>query len=279
MRELTFICAYYLNAGMLREQVKQWSSYPEHLKRRFHAIVTDDGSPHSTAREAWGCAGIASQRLFRAHKDIRWNWLFCRNLGVEHATTDWVLLTDIDHLLPLATLDAILSEDLDPACVYRTLRADAPHPLPFFGGGTDCAICERLWRKLEEAKPKAERQPWPRRHVVHPYKQHPNTWLMTRAMFFKIGGYDERFSGFYGSDSEFRERVQANSRAVVTLPHPLVRYPREIIPDASTTTYERKVKGLDDFNVSRIKADLAALPPDQRRPLRLLLKWNLEASC
>ncbi len=41
-----------------------------------------------------------------------------------------------------------------------------------------------------------------------PYKPHPNTWLLTTDLFYRIGGYDERFSGFYGTDGEFRNRVQ-----------------------------------------------------------------------
>src|SRR5690349_12224370 len=100
MKNLTFICAYYLNSGQLREQQAVWAAYPDDLKARFHAIVTDDLSPYAPAREVFAPTGIASQRLFIARTHRRWDWLFCRNLGVQQATTDWVLLTDIDHVLP-----------------------------------------------------------------------------------------------------------------------------------------------------------------------------------
>lgn len=238
MRDLTFICAFYLNQGMLREQQRVWAAYPEDLKPHIHVIVTDDGSPHSPARKVFAPTGLASQRLFRVAVDVRWNWLTCRNIGVHHATTDWVLLTDIDHVLPADTLRAILTMPLDAACVYRLSRVDAPDRTP--------------------------------------YKPHPNTWLLTREMFDRIGGYDERFSGFYGSDSEFRERVQRTAREVIMLPEVMIRYPREVISDASTTTYERKAK-IDGKNVPRIRHERAEIP--DWRPLRLTFPYELERSC
>ena len=239
MRDLTFICAFYENPGMLREQQRLWSEYPPDLKARFHAIVTDDCSPEGKeARPVFACTGLASQRLYRIAVNRRWDWLICRNLGVQEATTDWVLLTDIDHALPSATLRWIVEADLDATAVYRFSRVDAP--------------------------------------AMTPYKPHPNTWMLTRALFDRIGGYDERFSGYYGSDSEFRERVQATASATIMRPEPLIRYAREVIPDASTTTYERKAK-IDGKNIPRIKDEIANLK--DRRPLRVTLPYTLEASC
>ena len=244
MRDLTFICAYYINPGMLREQLTVWGAYPSKLKAHFHTIITDDGSPNGQAAPVFQSVGLASQRLYRTDVDVRWNWLFCRNLGVQEATTEWVLLTDIDHVLFESTLKTILTSPLDASAVYRFSRVDAHGLYP--------------WTELT------------------PYKAHPNTWLMTRKMFDRVGGYDERFSGYYGSDSEFRERVHGTASAVIMLPDALVRYPREIIPDASTTTYQRKAKE-DGIEVPRIKAERAALP--NWRPLRVQLPYRLEASC
>ncbi len=238
MRDLTFICAFYLNQGMLVEQQRAWAAFPEDVKKQLHTIVVDDGSPRAPARDVFAPVGLASQRLFRTDVDVRWNWLFCRNLGVSKATTEWVLLTDIDHVLLLSTLRTILDADLDPESVYRFSRVDAPH--------------------------------------LTPYKPHPNTWMMTRAMFDRVGGYDERFSGYYGSDSEFRERVQKTARSIIMRPEALIRYPREVIADASTTTYERKAKE-DGINVPRIKAAREKIVG--WRPLRVTLPYKLEASC
>jgi glycosyl transferase family 2 len=246
VRDLTFICAFFENQGMLREQQAVWTAYPPKLKQHFHVIVTDDLSPSAPAREAFEATGIASQRLYLALEHRRWDWLFCRNLGVAKATTDWVLLTDIDHVVPESTLRALLKTKLDVERVYRLSRVDAHHPFPWVPGS------------LTE------------------YKPHPNTWLLTRTMFDRVGGYDERFSGYYGSDSEFRERVHSAAGDPLMLPDPLVRYPREVLADASTTTYERKAKE-DGIHVPRIKKERAQL--EDWRPLRLTIPYVLEASC
>jgi hypothetical protein len=216
-REMTLILPYYENRAMFREQQRIWRGYHGKRKGALHVIVVDDASPTHPAAGHVEDTGIASFRLFRTGVDVRWNWLFCRNLGVELATTEWVLLTDMDHVLPEATLRRLIRGRLDPLKVYRLSRVDAPH--------------------------------------LTPYKPHPNTWVMTRHMFLhRIGGYDERFSGYYGTDGEFRDRVQAWAQDVVMLPDPMIRYPREVIADASTTTYGRK-EPVDRESVKRIRIE------------------------
>lgn len=295
MRDLTFICAYFLNSGMLVEQQTVWRAYAPDLKAHFHTIVTDDLSPEKPAREVFESAGLASQRLYRALQHRRWDWLFCRNLGVAKAKTDWVLVTDIDHVMPERTLRKILTTNLDPECVYRFSRVDAPHPAPWQGAdfilpppGVEadvarrvvdgvCDICAaRTEQYIADGSVHGPLDAYRGGHVLTPYKPHPNSWMLTREMFERIGGYDERFSGYYGSDSEFRERVQRTARAVVMRPEPLVRYPREVIPDASTTTYQRKAKE-DGLNVPAIKAHREK--EEGWRPLRLTVPWKLEAQC
>jgi hypothetical protein len=236
---LTLIMPYYDNPAMLEEQQRQWSYYPEELRRRLHVIVIDDGSPrwpalpHVQASTLLPSA-LASFRLYRTLVDVRWNWIFCRNLGASEATTEWIFMTDIDHVMPKKTLARLLDVvELSPRKAYRMSRVDMP--------------------KLE------------------PYKPHPNTWLMTRALFDKIGGYDERFSGFYGTDGEFRRRVEEGSEEIVILPQTMVRYPREVIADASTTTYGRKEEQ-DRKNVRRIVHERADI--QGWRPLRLTFPYE-----
>lgn len=237
MDALTLIMPYYDNPTMLEEQQRQWAKYPPELRARLHVILVDDGSPRWPAlpavRQPVEALGLASFRLYRTLVDVRWNWLFCRNLGVSEATTDWIFMTDIDHTMPGKTFARLLEEKLDPKKAYRMSRVDAP--------------------------------------ARTPYKPHPNTWLMTRALFDKIGGYDERFSGFYGTDGEFRRRVEEGSSEIVILPHVMVRYPREVIADASTTTYGRK-EDQDRKNVRRIVLERKEIP--DWRPLRLTFPYE-----
>jgi hypothetical protein len=105
--------------------------------------------------------------------------------------------------------------------------------------------------------------------VTSPYKPHPNSWLMTAKTYERIGGYDERFAGFYGTDSDFRDRA-ARKADIVMLDQVLIRVPRDVIPDASTRTYLRK-QPEDSLNLPRIKAT-RELDPDWK-PLRLSFKY------
>jgi hypothetical protein len=255
MRALTLVLPHFCNLGMLAEHQVVWGDYQSELRAHLHVIVVDDCSPkgHQPVRKSLTLESLASLRLYRLTEKARWNWLACRNLGVSEATTEWVLLTDIDHVLPEDTLRRILVGDLDPRNVYRLSRVDAPHPWPY-----TLAECP-------------------------PYKMHPNTWLMTRKMYDAIGGYDERLSGCYGTDGEFRDRVHDKAMAVVALPDVLIRYPREIIADASTTIYTRKNDPVNDADLLRRREARSLIT--NWKPLRGSFPWEpvaavqMEATC
>jgi hypothetical protein len=211
MRNLTLVLPYYDNPTMFVAQQQAWREYPDALKELLQVIVVDDGSPRWPARDYVRDTGVPLS-LYRTLVDVRWNWIFCRNLAMSKATTEWVLMTDIDHVMPTKVLGSIVTRKLDARVAYRLSRVDAPK--------------------------------------MTPYKPHPNTWLMTRMLFDVVGGYDETFSGYYGTDGDFRRRVERVARIVV-LPDEMIRYERSVIADASTTTYTRKEQK-DRENVVRI---------------------------
>ncbi len=248
MRELTLVVPHFQNLGMLAEQQKVWMSYPAAVRSLLHVIVVDDCSPKGqrpTSRKIGAAvSGLASFRIYRLLEKKRWNWLSCRNLGVEKATTDWVLMTDMDHVLPVETLVRILNGQLDERNVYRFSRVDAPHPWPY--ALSDCT----------------------------PYKFHPDTYLLTKDTFEKSGGYDERLSDLYGTSGEYRDRVMMVAKAHVRLEDVMVRYPREIIADASThpSVYTRKGDAENDAELIRRRA-VRALDPNWR-PLRGLIPYE-----
>lgn len=249
MRPLTLILPHFVNLGMLAEHQRVWMDYPEDLRAKLHVIVVDGGSPKGsrpTARDIFA-TGLGSLRVFRVLKHVRWNWLASRNLGMAEAMTEWRLMTDIDHLLPEDTCRRLMTQALDPSCVYRLARVDAWKPWPY--ALADCPV--------REAK-----------------RFHPNTWLLTGKMFDKTGGYDERLAGCYGSDGEYRDRVQASARAVIMLPDVLVRYPREVIPDASTlpSVYTRKNDPQNDDDLKARRQKRALIKDWQ--PLRGTFKWE-----
>lgn len=245
-RELTIVLPFFMNPSMLQEQQKVWAAYPGHLRSRLHVVVVDDCSPDAVRAKASDITvdGLASIRVYRLLEKKRWNWPACRNLGAKVATTEWLLLTDIDHVVPVETLDALLGNKLRPDTAYRFRRVTAVKPWPF------------ALRECTE------------------YKPHNDTWLMTRDLFFSrgVGGYDERLSGCYGSSGEFRDRVFATARAHVLLTDVVIRYPREVLADASThpSVYTRKGDPDNDAELKRRKEERATI--DNWRPLHGLIR-------
>jgi len=237
-RAFTLVLPYYENPSMFREQQRVWRSFGADVREALHVVVVDDGSPNAPAAahvEPETAKALASFRLFRAGVDVRWNWLFCRNLGAEKATTEWLLMTDIDHVIPEDTWRRLMRGKLDDMHAYRLSRVIAPNLEP-----------------------------------THP---HPNTWIMTRHMFLnRIGGYDERFSGVYGTDGQFRNRVDQWARHIFVMPEVAVLYPETVIADACTTTYTRKEPS-DRERRDQIKARIRELGVSYV-PKRLTFPWT-----
>lgn len=227
MTPFTLIMAYYDNPRMLEHHIDAWFSLPEEQRRLLHVRIVDDGSPrwHAvTIARAYINelkAKLASFELYRMGVDVPWNQDACRNLGASKATTDWLLMTDIDHVVPAATWQRLMFGPLDASRVYRFGRVSAPS--------------------------------------MEPYKHHPNSWAFTRKVFWSCGGYDEALAGYYGTDGDFGRRLLGvsdlenlpNAVGLTHLPEVLIRYPREVIADASTTTLERK-KPQDKAEIRRI---------------------------
>lgn len=228
MRQVGFIFAYYDNPTMLRHQFEAVRRYADELKQHIEMTVVDDGSPRWRA-EAPATAVGCKVRMFRLTEDIRWNQDACRNLAVAHTKTEWLLLTDCDHLVPEKTMRAVMTMPVAPRTVYQFSRStivSVPNVEPM---------------------------------VKTPYHFHPNSWFMRRDLYEQIGGYDERFAGLYGTDSDFRERI-AKAATVVRLKAEIIRVPREVVPDASTTTYQRKAPG-DAPGIKRVKDERGGKPP------------------
>lgn len=235
-RELTLVLPHFQNLGMWAEQQKVWASYRPEMRERLHVIVVDDCSPEGLypTPESVTVEGLASLRIMRLQEKKRWNWPACRNLGAKLATTDWMVLTDIDHVIPPSTMGTILNMKLDPFSAYQFERVTATKTWPY----------ERM--------------------ECTDYKPHNDSFLLTRGLFFdhRVSGYDERLSGCYGTSGEFRDRLKNASKKHLQgkdelLPCPIVRYPREIIADASThpSVYTRKGDPENDAELSRLKAE------------------------
>lgn len=203
---VTFVSAYFNNATMLRRQVEELGKLPADWQAHIELIVVDDASDTAPAAlpEEWfeQYAWMFRLRIYRLTRKVRWNQDACRNLGAVVASPDnWLLLTDMDHIPTKSAWQWMLFGAHETSKVYRFGRQN-------YDGS--------------------------------PYKPHPNSWFMTQDMYDTIGGYDERLAGLYGTDGDFRKRVDAHA-AVIGRPETLIRVGREDIPDASTPRdYGRK---------------------------------------
>lgn len=248
-RELTIVLPFFQNLGMLAEHQRVWADYPGALRSRVHVVVVDDCSPkgHRPNRKSVTVDGLASFRILRLVEKKRWNWLACRNLGAKVAMTDWLLLTDIDHVLPASTLRHVLEGALRHDDAYKFARVTATQRWPY-----DVS-------------------------TLPPYKPHNDSWLLTKSMFFhkRVMGYDERLSGCYGTSGEFTDRVRSAARAIVAQPYVLIRYPREVIADASThpSVYTRKNDPANDAELQQRKAARALI--SHWKPLHGLIRHEV----
>lgn len=218
MRRVTVCTAYYDNPTIMQKQAETFRAYPEKWRGPVKWIVTDDGSPRWPAQPV--DAGIPLE-IYRIGVDVRWNQDSAKNICAHHAPDgSWLLLTDMDHMIPEETMRHVLTCPLEKGKIYKFQRVSAPD--------------------------------------MAPYKPHPNSWLMTRSMFWdRVGGYDERFSlsgGYYGTDSDFRNWCHAavGESGIEYLPVPLIRVPGEVCPDARTTTYERKTEA-DSIGIKAVR--------------------------
>ncbi len=197
-KHLTIIMPFYQNAQFLRTQLSWWRTFPEHLRSCLSAIIVDDGSPQPAADVLRQCVHPFPIRLFRIQQDVRWNWLAARNIGFHQAPDGWCLVTDMDHVVPETTATAAVYGRHDPTVIYGFSRME---------------------------------------HSGLPANPHPNSWLMTRSMFWRVGGYDEALSGHYGTDGDWRRRMAAVA-PIQMLSDRLIRH--EYQQDSSTTDYLRK---------------------------------------
>jgi hypothetical protein len=195
---ITLVYAYFENGSMLDRHLVEWNQYVN--KDHYRAIIVDDCSKRDPAIDHLKDKEHPfSIELFRINTDIPWNQNGARNLAMTHAQ-GWCLITDMDHLLSVGNAQKLLDQTLDPKKAYRPTRIKAVNELP--------------------------------------YKSHPNSYILTQSLYWKAGGYDEAFCGYYGSDSTFRSQLLKITERV-DLEIPLILFSRSDIKDASTTDYGR----------------------------------------
>lgn len=239
VRKLLIGLAYYDNPRMLDFYVAALGRLPAEMQDALRLSIVDDCSPRWPAVEVLlGRPELIriGHRLHRMAEDVPWNQDACRNLIVAESDMgldEWVLLTDMDHLPSPALLARVMTGELRQGAVYTFARVNAPDG--------------------------------------EPYKPHPNSWLLQRRTYQAAGGYDERFRGVYGTDGRFAGQLERVAGPPIHLKEPLIRYPREVIADASTTSLTRKSPE-NDARRDEIKRAIKA--SGSERPVTGLTAWE-----
>jgi len=226
MRDVTVVMAYYENPNMLQRQLANFAKMRAAIKEHLEYVIVDDGSPKHPA----GTDLIPIDYKLQIHRmgvDIRWNQDACRNLGAKEARHKWLLLTDMDHLIPEGTLGMMMDRHLNESSIYKFSRLDD--------------------------------------ETFEPYKPHPNSWFMTKDMYFKVGGYDERFAGLYGTDWDFRDRCVRTAEFVEQVGFPLIRVGREHTADASCPREFGRKSPADAQAIRAIRDARGKQPPQMFR--------------
>lgn len=222
MNRFTLIYPYYNSAGMLRKQLEGWNALPNDLKEQLLIILIDDASPVAPAIEVIKNSSIDFPfRFYRVLKDIPWNQHGCRNLGANEAPNGWLFLSDIDHQLPEESIRALVEFPLREKQFYTLRRVTAV--------------------KKEDGNMKFDLMT----DASGKPKPHPNTFLVTKKIYWQSGGYDEDYCGTYGGDGPFARALERNATRTHLTGIDLVRWTRDQIPDASQPPeYREKYRAL-----------------------------------
>lgn len=243
MEKLTIAFPYYDNPGMIKRQQELWEGIPEKIAAHIEIIIVDDCSRlHRAVNSLKKPIQPYALRVFRITKKVRWNQISARNIGVHEAAHEWLLLTDIDHAILGYALSDLFKRlpNLNPMMHHTMDRINA-------NDGKPC-------------------------------KSHCNSYVMTKTLYDKTGGYDEEFAGIYSTDGMFRKSLNQYSDGHEHLHGiPLIRYGNEVIADATTTEFERQA-GDDQAENKKIRGKAEHKRKHDIRPLSMSFPYVEEIS-
>lgn len=232
---ITLVYAYYENSKMFRLQMHEWRMYRPSEKQAITAIIVDDGSPRNPAvdmAKLYAPEVGFPIRVLRIHENKPWNQDGARNLAMKNVLTQWALMTDMDHMVSRQEVSGLLdfsSHKAKRGEYYMPARVD-------FDGRAN-----------------------------HP---HANSYVFHVADFWAMGGYDEDFSGCYGSDGNFRKCARAMLKEKTTDAFKLTRWSGDAISDANTKDWGRKDSPYHRSQFPKLEAKAKGPPYKAEAPIR-----------
>lgn len=202
------VCMPYHNAPEMYALHQRTAVHlPRFIRDEIEYVICDDASAEPCpAPMVWRGLHAVPFSVYRIPPPhIPWSHRCATNIAARHALGKWLIITDMDHLIDEGAWRHLFMLDAD------VLKEDTIYS---FG----------------------------RQEVSGAYKQpHPDSWLMTAAMWDKIGGYDTRYRGHYGQNGPFIDRVNDSARRDTLFGCRLTRIDRKLVADASMPDdYPRK---------------------------------------
>lgn len=162
--DVSIVAAFYFDqksADSLYRMLDHYTRYSAEVRSKIQLVLVDDCSKIEVKIPN----GIPlNYQLLRVKDDIMWNNGGARNLGVVHARTSKIVLTDIDHVFPEKLLGKIIDHRARKSTFYKFKRTD---------------------------------------HEGNAIRTPRNLLYMTKGLFFDALGYDEEFCGNYGFEDSF----------------------------------------------------------------------------
>lgn len=194
---ITLAITYYNAPMMLVEQMREWEKYKGLPVR---VLLIDDGSKDAPAEIILNNCGLDFVDLYKIEEDIYMNAVGARNLAF-HIAEDWVIQLDIDHIMPVDSLERIINQFKIPDEYYIPNRKRAT--------------------KLG-TRPLLSR--------------HSDSFVLHRDLFWSVGGYDEDLREYYysGACFLFRQALKRSSAEMVNLEDVYIHFfGSNVIEDAS----------------------------------------------
>lgn len=187
--KLSYIVNAYFdqeNHIALTSLLETYSSYDPSILDQIEFIVIDDGSPVPFELPDLNL----NVSLVRADINKPWNSAGCKNLGGVLASTDKLLICDLDHVFPEVTLRKLIQMRNPKNRLYK-----------FYTRSPDGST----------ARP------------------HPNFFFLSRTNFLKHYGYDEEFAGYYGfEDTMFYRMHRTLGNPIFKLPKKYYKMERSL---------------------------------------------------
>lgn len=186
MAELSIIIAVLDSHEVVKRQLFHFEKM--NLPDEVEFIIVDDGSipPLKDYLKENVKRTIGLNYLIIETNDQRkWSQPCARNTGAHVASSERLLMTDIDHVLSKEAIEFCLQSDADKVMFPRHWAvldegggiSQSPHVLHKYG------LPKKIW---EERKFNGG--------------MHHNTFMMQKKHFMELDGYDEKFCGKYGGD-------------------------------------------------------------------------------